>query len=71
MRKVEGKRCGRQIERLADRPGGQAFGSCLDQQPKYLQARVVRESGKGINGFLRFHISRIVEMKTGVNSNYW
>ena len=59
---MERERCRRQIERFADRPGGEASGPSLDQQPKYLQARIVRERSEGINGILRFHISRIVEI---------
>ena len=41
MCQVEGKRRGRQVELLANQPGGQALRACLNEKPEDLQPSFV------------------------------
>ena len=50
-------------ELLADCPCGEAGRARLDQPSKDREARLLREGGEALHGLLRFHISRIMEMK--------
>ena len=56
------KRGRRQIERFADGAGGHALRPGLNQQPEDGEPRFLRQGRKRLEGLLRFHISRIVEM---------
>jgi len=60
---MERKRGRRDAELLADCACGKARGASLDQPAKDRQARLLRQGGEGLHGLLRFHISRIMEMK--------
>src|SRR3989442_2676138 len=62
VREVKRERGGRQLEFLADAPGGEPFGPGLDQQAIRLQARLLGEGGEGVDDLRHFHISRILEI---------
>ena len=48
-------------ELLGDGARGQSLGSCLDEEPEHLEAGLLRQGGKGKDGFLLFHISTTIE----------
>ena len=60
MREVEGKRRRRQVEFLADRAGGQSFGSALDEQPVDGETGGLRQRAQRVDDLQRFHVSRIM-----------
>jgi hypothetical protein len=60
---MERKRGRRNPELLADCPCRKARRARPDQPAKDREARLLREGGEGLHGLLRFHISRIMEMK--------
>ena len=60
---VEGQGGRRQVELLPDLACGHSFRPRLHQQPEDRQTGFLRQGGKGLDGLLRFHVSRIMEMK--------
>src|SRR5688572_4682004 len=68
--KMERQRGGRQLESLADGAGGHAPGAGLDQQAKDRKAGFLRQRREGLDGLLRFHVSRIVEMSPLVKPSW-
>src|SRR2546428_11030116 len=62
VREVKRERGRRQLELFADAPGGEPFGSGLDQQPVGLEARLLSEGGERVDDLHHFHISRIMEI---------
>jgi hypothetical protein len=63
---VERQRRRRQLELLADAARRQALGARLHQQAEDRQARTLRQGAQRSDGFVRFHISRIMETLAAV-----
>jgi ACR3 family arsenite transporter len=68
MRKVEGKRRGRQIEFFADRARREFLRTIFDKQAVHGEASDLRQRAQGIDELCRFHISRIMIISKHVKS---
>src|SRR6267378_1265504 len=71
LSQVERQGCRRQIKLLADPPRRKSFGAGFYEKAEHLEPRVLRESGKRIDGLRRFHISNIMETRRLVNCDYY
>ena len=58
------QRVRREVERIRDLPGGQPFGTGLNQQPEHGEAVFLRERGQGRDSIGFFHISIVIEIWT-------
>ena len=60
---MERKGRGRELQLLANRPGGQAFRALLDEQAKDREPMLLRQGGQRVEGGRRFHVSNNMETK--------
>lgn len=59
---MEGEGGRRDPERCSDRAGRFAFGPRFHKPPKNREPRLLGKRGQGGEGFIRFHISRIMKL---------
>ena len=71
MRQVERKCRRRNFQLLADHARAQPLRPGLYQQAKNCQPRFMSESSKAFRGDIRFHVSRILELSSGVKPYFW
>src|SRR5205814_3965370 len=63
VREMERERRRRQVELLADGARRHPLGACFDEEAINAKARFLGEGRERVDGLLRFHSSRIMEMK--------